>query len=174
MARQLEHHHVATRQFQHGLLLGLHDPSSRRRDQGESICQVIDSPTNKLKQANPTKEIDERSRAQSSHPLPDYNFKSYLSYALYPPLYLAGPIITYNSFLSQLASPPTISRAQIIAYTGRFVTCLLTMELVLHSMYVVAIKDSSREGAWMGSTPFELSMIGFWNLIVVWLKVGHH
>lgn len=45
------------------------------------------------------------------------------------------------------------------------------MELVLHSMYVVAIKDSSREGAWRGDTVFELSMIGFWNLIVVWLKV---
>lgn len=54
----------------------------------------------------------------------------------------------------------------------RFLTCLLTMELVLHSMYVVAIKDSSREGAWMGDTPFQLSMIGFWNLIVVWLKVS--
>jgi hypothetical protein len=38
-------------------------------------------------------------------------------------------------------------------------------------MYIVAIKDSSKEGAWQGDTPFELSMIGFWNLIVVWLKV---
>lgn len=45
------------------------------------------------------------------------------------------------------------------------------MELVGHTMYVVAIKDSSRTGAWMGDSPFELSMIGFWNLIVVWLKV---
>ena len=36
-------------------------------------------------------------------------------------------------------------------------------------MYVVAIKDT---GAWKGDTPFELSMIGFWNLIIVWLKVS--
>lgn len=43
------------------------------------------------------------------------------------------------------------------------------MELVLHYMYVVAIKDS---GAWQGDTSAELSMIGFWNLIVVWLKVS--
>ena len=35
-------------------------------------------------------------------------------------------------------------------------------------MYVVAIKDSS---AWLGDTPLEICMIGFWNLIVVWLKV---
>ena len=43
------------------------------------------------------------------------------------------------------------------------------MELVLHYMYVVAIKDTH---AWMGDSPFELSMVGFWNLIIVWLKVS--
>lgn len=36
-------------------------------------------------------------------------------------------------------------------------------------MYVVAIKDTA---AWDGDTPGQLSMIGFWNLVVVWLKVG--
>jgi D-alanyl-lipoteichoic acid acyltransferase DltB (MBOAT superfamily) len=45
---------------------------------------------------------------------------------------------------------------------------MLTMEFILHFMYVNAIKDSK---AWAGSTPMQLSMIGFWNLIVVWLKV---
>jgi len=43
------------------------------------------------------------------------------------------------------------------------------MEAILHTMYVVAIKDTS---AWEGDTPAELSMIGFWNLVVVWLKVS--
>lgn len=42
------------------------------------------------------------------------------------------------------------------------------MELVLHYMYMVAIKDAK---AWKNDTPFELSMIGLWNLIIVWLKV---
>jgi len=42
------------------------------------------------------------------------------------------------------------------------------MESVLHTMYVVAIKDTS---AWAGDGPADLSMIGFWNLVVVWLKV---
>lgn len=42
------------------------------------------------------------------------------------------------------------------------------MEFVLHYIYVVAIKDTS---AWKGDSPFELSMIGFWNLAIVWLKV---
>lgn len=43
------------------------------------------------------------------------------------------------------------------------------MEAVLHTMYVVAIKDSS---AWEDDSPAEVSMIGFWNLVVVWLKVS--
>jgi hypothetical protein len=43
------------------------------------------------------------------------------------------------------------------------------MESVLHTMYVVAIKDTS---AWAGDGPADLSMIGFWNLVVVWLKVS--
>ena len=44
----------------------------------------------------------------------------------------------------------------------------MTMEYILHFMYVVAIKDSR---AWVGDTPAEIAMIGFWNLIIVWLKV---
>ena len=35
-------------------------------------------------------------------------------------------------------------------------------------MYVVAIKDTR---AWVGASAAELSLIGFWNLIIVWLKV---
>jgi D-alanyl-lipoteichoic acid acyltransferase DltB (MBOAT superfamily) len=42
------------------------------------------------------------------------------------------------------------------------------MEFILHYMYVVAIKDTK---AWAGDTPAQLSMIGFWNLVIVWLKV---
>ena len=44
------------------------------------------------------------------------------------------------------------------------------MEFVLHSMYVVAIKDSPGDW-WINLGPMEVSMIGFWNLIIVWLKV---
>jgi hypothetical protein len=35
-------------------------------------------------------------------------------------------------------------------------------------MYMVAIKDAK---AWQGYSAAELSMVGFWNLIIVWLKV---
>ncbi len=54
-------------------------------------------------------------------------------------------------------------------YAFRFMCCFLTMEAVLHTMYVVAIKDTQ---AWEGDSPADLSMIGFWNLVIVWLKVS--
>ena len=53
-------------------------------------------------------------------------------------------------------------------YALRFVACLLTMEIIQHYIYVVAIKDRR---AWAGDSPFELGLIGLWNLIIVWLKV---
>jgi protein-cysteine N-palmitoyltransferase HHAT len=54
-------------------------------------------------------------------------------------------------------------------YFVRFMFCFLTMEFILHFMYVVAIKDTK---AWVGYSAAELSMVGFWNLIIVWLKVS--
>ena len=74
-------------------------------------------------------------------------------------------IVTQSQFIRPANVPSwnTVGR-----YFARFVVCFLTMELVLHYMYVVAIKDTA---AWKGDTPFELSMVGFWNLVIVWLKV---
>jgi D-alanyl-lipoteichoic acid acyltransferase DltB (MBOAT superfamily) len=57
------------------------------------------------------------------------------------------------------------------AYALRFLACLLTLELTLHLMYVVAIKDTR---AWQGLSPLQLSLVGFWNLVVVWMKVHFH
>ena len=54
-------------------------------------------------------------------------------------------------------------------YALRFFVCMLTMEFILHYMYMVAIKDTK---AWDGFSAAELSLVGFWNLIIVWLKVG--
>ena len=64
----------------------------------------------------------------------------------------------------------TITWRTVLGYLGRFVACIMTLEMILHFMYVVAIKDRR---AWVGYSAAELCMVGFWNLIVVWLKVRH-
>jgi len=69
----------------------------------------------------------------------------------------------------QVRRPVAIPLSHRLSYGARFLVSLLTMEAVMHFIYVVAIKDAK---AWSGDTPFELAMIGFWNLIIMWLKVG--
>jgi D-alanyl-lipoteichoic acid acyltransferase DltB (MBOAT superfamily) len=76
-------------------------------------------------------------------------------------------MLTYQPLL-QLQSPLSLSIKYTIQYTIRLAASLMTMELILHYMYVNAIKDVK---AWKGASPVELSMIGFWNLIIVWLKL---
>ncbi|KAK7036422.1 glycerol transporter [Paramarasmius palmivorus] len=112
--------------------------------------------------------LNERQRQNVSHPDDTYSFVNYLAYALYSPLYIAGPIITFNDFLWQFRQPQPIARSTVIRYLVRFLASLLTMEFILHFMYVVAIKDKK---AWMGDSPAEISMVGFWNLVIVWLKL---
>ncbi|KDQ59021.1 hypothetical protein JAAARDRAFT_33744 [Jaapia argillacea MUCL 33604] len=113
-------------------------------------------------------ELDFKQRTSTPHPLEIYSYKNYIAYVLYPPLYIAGPIITFNDFIWQIRRPTSISRSTVTSYLMRFLFCLLTMEFILHFMYVVAIKDTK---AWVGDTPAELSMVGLWNLMIVWLKL---
>ncbi|KZT40000.1 MBOAT-domain-containing protein [Sistotremastrum suecicum HHB10207 ss-3] len=112
--------------------------------------------------------LNEKQRTTVPLAAEDYSFQNYLAYSLYTPLYIAGPIMTFNDFLWQLRRPLEIKKSSVLNYAIRFLSCFLTMELILHFMYVVAIKDTA---AWRGDSPFELSMIGFWNLIIVWLKL---
>lgn len=67
-----------------------------------------------------------------------------------------------------MRSKNTLTWNSLGGYAARFLVCLLTMELILHYMYMVAIKDTK---AWGGFSAAELSLVGFWNLIIVWLKV---
>ncbi|XAO24989.1 hypothetical protein I312_103798 [Cryptococcus bacillisporus CA1280] len=50
-----------------------------------------------------------RKRVQTSAAEQDYSFINFMAYCLYPPLYIAGPIMTFNDFLWQLRSPTSIS-----------------------------------------------------------------
>ncbi|KAK0534500.1 glycerol transporter [Tilletia horrida] len=110
-----------------------------------------------------------RSRTTQSASREEYSsFLLYMTYVAYPPLFIAGPIMTFNDFAAQLRQPLPISRATLASYALRWLFCFLTMEFVLHFIWVNAIKDAK---AWAGLSLMELSMVGFWNLIVVWLKL---
>ncbi|KAF7332366.1 hypothetical protein MKEN_00118400 [Mycena kentingensis (nom. inval.)] len=125
-------------------------------------CRTSASPWESMSEPN------DRERQTKSHPREAHSFINYISFALYPPLYLAGPIMTFNDYMWQHRKPLAITSRTVRGYAIRVAVSLLTIEFVLHFMYVVAIKDTK---AWMGDTPAEIGMIGFWNLILVWLKL---
>lgn len=46
--------------------------------------------------------INDKDRIQKPCFTEDYNYTNFLAYVLYTPLYLCGPIITFNDFISQV------------------------------------------------------------------------
>lgn len=126
--------------------------------------------TDKQKKQLTPETLTERDRVDQPPAPATFCFSNYLAYVLYSPLYLAGPILTFNDYISQLRYPsPSITRTRTALYAVRFVLCLLSMELVLHYIYAVAISKSNPN--WSHYTPFQLSMLGYFNLHIIWLKL---
>ncbi|KAJ5983940.1 hypothetical protein N7481_006039 [Penicillium waksmanii] len=96
--------------------------------------------------------------------------RNYVAYILYSPLYLAGPILTFNDYASQQRyTAPSLTRTRTILYGVRFFLTFLCMELILHYIYAVAISKASPN--WSIFTPGQLSMLAFFNLHIIWLKL---
>lgn len=100
----------------------------------------------------------------------DYSFRNYLAYTLYSPLYLAGPILTFNDYISQQRNiTRSITQSRNLLYGIRFLIALLSMEVMIHFIYVIAISKAQPE--WQVYTSFQLSMLGYFSLHHIWLKL---
>jgi protein-cysteine N-palmitoyltransferase HHAT len=83
---------------------------------------------------------------------------------------LTGPIVTFNEYISQNRyEPKSIDFNRTLKYGIRFLAGLLTMEVMLHYIYAVAI--SKAQPAWEIYSPFQLSMLAYFNLHIIWLKL---
>lgn len=123
----------------------------------------------KKKQLDPAN-LSVRERVNIPAKSDDFTFRKYIAYILYAPLYLTGPIITFNDFISQLRyKSPTVTLQRTLMYAIRFGVVLLTMELMIHYIYAVAIAKSNPD--WEIYSPFQLSMLGYFNLHHIWLKL---
>ncbi|PIN08206.1 Acyltransferase [Handroanthus impetiginosus] len=97
-----------------------------------------------------------------------FSFPIYLCYLVYAPLYIAGPIITFNAFASQLDSPQKIYSFREVAWYGfRWVFSLFLMELMSHLFYYNAFAIS---GVWKHLSPMDIFIIGYGVLNFMWLK----
>ncbi|KAM0682196.1 glycerol transporter [Mitosporidium daphniae] len=107
-------------------------------------------------------------RSTTSLELDSYNVCNYFSYLLYTPLFLSGPIITFNNFCCQLKAPILISSKYKAWYLIRLLISILVMEWIMHNFYVVAIKNMR---AWDGFSTLDMFCIGYLNLKLIWLKL---
>ncbi|KAF9357035.1 glycerol transporter [Mortierella sp. AD094] len=112
--------------------------------------------------------LTDKERVSTPNFVEDYNFTYYLAYTLYAPLYIAGPIMTFNDFISQLRYPKDIPTKTLVMWVARLINALLTMEFTLHYMHMVAI---SKRQAWDNDPTLQICMIGLFNLILIWLKL---
>ncbi|KXG48256.1 Membrane bound O-acyl transferase, MBOAT [Penicillium griseofulvum] len=114
--------------------------------------------------------LSDRERVKIPAEQTAFSFRNYIAYVLYAPLYLAGPILTFNDYVSQQRyTPASLTRARIMMYAVRFGLTLLCMELILHYIYAVAISKADPD--WSIFTPGQLSMLAFFNLHIIWLKL---
>jgi protein-cysteine N-palmitoyltransferase HHAT len=114
--------------------------------------------------------LSERDRVSIPAKAKDFSFRNYIAYTIYAPLYLTGPILTFNDYISQLRyRPATIETPRTIRYAIRFALTLLAMEVILHYDYVQAI--SKANPLWGEYTAAQLSLLSYFNLHLIWLKL---
>ncbi|KAM0929318.1 hypothetical protein ACQ4PT_001738 [Festuca glaucescens] len=88
-----------------------------------------------------------------------YTFLTYLCYLTYAPLYIAGPVVSYNAFAAQLDVPQkNYSVGQICIYGLRWILNFLLMEAMTHFFHYNAFVVSR---LWRQLTPFEIFIISY-------------
>ncbi|KAG2724068.1 hypothetical protein I3760_01G000600 [Carya illinoinensis] len=97
-----------------------------------------------------------------------YAYSTYICYLVYAPLYLAGPIINFNAFASQLDVPQNNYSARDKTHYGlRWIFSLVLMELMTHLFHYNAFAIS---GLWKQLAPMDVFIIGYGVLNFMWLK----
>ena len=86
--------------------------------------------------------LDYKARQETVLQDSDYSFLNFVSYVFYSPLYLAGPIVSFNAWRSYLVKPKSVIGREILLYGVRWIIIFLLMEVFTHYMYCNAIAAS--------------------------------
>jgi protein-cysteine N-palmitoyltransferase HHAT len=103
------------------------------------------------------------------------NILTYLSYTLYAPLYIAGPIISYQSYVKQLAETSTSSDSistntsfrAIALYGLRWIGCFLLLEYLLYAYPFFSVVSS---GLLPSLSVKQLAVLCYVLLKMMWMK----
>ena len=109
-----------------------------------------------------------RMESHSNH----YSLLSFVAYMFYPPLYLAGPTLTYNAWISQVQVPQqTYDLKRMCIYLMRFFLIFAILMWFVHNLYFPTIANNMRNRHILDAfTPFELIVASYFILKWIWLK----
>lgn len=128
--------------------------------------------------------------AHTSHPLEFYSFSNLCVYALYSPLYLAGPTLTFNCWLGLQVNLPSSKDEKkpffkfsslwkeylytVVPYGIRVFMNFLMLDIFTHMSHTnvwIAIDDPvKRDAIWSFMNPFTLMLLSVYTLLFKWLK----
>jgi len=88
-----------------------------------------------------------------------YDLSHFLAYVFYLPLYIAGPIISFNAFIAQVYTPQTTySSRQLTRSLISILLVMLGLEIVLHYSYYYAFNEN---GMWREFRGVEVCVTGY-------------
>jgi len=133
-------------------------------------------------QPTPAVRIIQKMRSRQPRPQREYsNFVLLLAYVAYPPTYITGPTLTFNSFASQVALPQHAVRwrGKLLFVACRALANLLVMEVFQHCVYSFAMikrldyEDNDRKNLLLklfDGRLFLFFMFSVFALLSIWLK----
>eukprot|EP00899_Mesostigma_viride_P015563 jgi/Mesvir1/24007/Mv10753-RA.1 len=109
-------------------------------------------------------------RQETSLPLRAYSLGNLVGFCLYAPLFIAGPHVSFNAYVSQRqAGQQSYSVRNLMLYAARYVVCLLLMEMAGHYVYLNALTLTK----FWNYVPLDATHVGMLSLALVlflWLK----
>ena len=99
----------------------------------------------------------------------DFNFRAYFAYLCYIPLYVAGPMCSFNAFVSYTYTPTNLmTLREGVAYAFRIALTFVALMIELHFAYINAIVKTP--AVFAALTTLQKSSLLFWTLSFLWMK----
>lgn len=113
-----------------------------------------------------------RARQETHAPLKNYNFFNYITFLVYPALFISGPVTTFNAWISQIKiSQNTFSNKQIFKYVLRTFLNYAAFQIFLHLYYVCALSTNpANTHLWQKFSLKDLGIMSFLELLFLWWK----
>jgi D-alanyl-lipoteichoic acid acyltransferase DltB (MBOAT superfamily) len=113
-------------------------------------------------------------RSDACQSLSQYTLANYLTYMLYPPLYIAGPMSSFNAFVSHMHSPQkAVTGKALLKYIFVVVRLIFYLELMMHFVHLNAFRaEVSRSYSVLARRMDWVTMlkVGQVALAFLWLK----